>query len=108
MLGVRKGDPISVTGEISEPVEGATIKVIYARPDRSQFTRFVTTDSEGHYSDKYQPDLTGLEPSTYIGAWEVYAEWDGAAAYDGATSSIATFNLVEPTFLERYGVNMAC
>jgi len=104
LSAVRKGDAISVSGEISKSIEGATIKVIYARPDRSQFTRFVTTDSEGQYSDKYEPDLTGLERSTYIGAWEVYAEWDGTSTYDGATSSIATFNLVEPTFLERYGL----
>jgi hypothetical protein len=104
LTSVRKDDPITVSGQLSESVEDATIKVIYRRPDGTEFTRIVKTDSDGSYLDEHKPDFTGLAQETYIGSWQVRAEYDGNDVYDESLSSPVSFDVVFPTFLEQYGL----
>jgi hypothetical protein len=104
LTSVRKDDPITVSGQLSESVEDATIKLLYRRPDGTEFTRIVKTDSDGSYLDEHKPDFTGLAQETYIGTWQVRAEYDGNDVYDESSSSPVNFDVVFPTFLEQYGL----
>ncbi len=104
LTSVRKDDPITVSGQLSETLEDATIKIIYRRPDGTEFTRIVKTDSDGSYLDEHKPDFTGLAQETYIGTWQVRAEYDGNDVYDESSSSPVNFDVVFPTFLEQYGL----
>ena len=82
---IMKGDSITFSGSISPAVEGATVTLTYTKPDGSTFTRTVTTDADGAYSDSFTP--------TEEGAWSVEASWEGDAQHEGASSSSVSFTV---------------
>jgi len=92
LTSIRRGDAIPVSGVISPSVSGASIDLIYTRPDGTEFTRPVTASSTGAFGDEYVPD--------YIGQWNVRAEYDGDSAHKGSKSSILEFQVAEKTLLE--------
>jgi len=92
LTNIRRGDAIPVSGQISPAVSGASINLIYTRPDGTEFTRPVTPSSTGAFSDQYIPDN--------VGAWKVRAEYAGDTAHKGSKSSVLEFQVTEKTFLE--------
>jgi predicted nucleic acid-binding Zn ribbon protein len=92
LTNIRIGDAIPVSGEISPSVSGASISLIYTRPDGTEFPRTITASSAGAYSDQYIPDK--------VGVWKVSAEYNGDSAHKGSKSSLLEFQVTEKTFLE--------
>jgi len=92
LTSIRRGDVIPVSGQISPAVSGASIDLIYTRPDGTEFTRTVTASSDGAFSDQYIPDN--------VGQWNVRAEYDGDSAHKSSYSSALEFQVAEKTFLE--------
>jgi DNA-binding beta-propeller fold protein YncE len=66
------GQNISVSGFIA-PAVAVNITLVFLRPDGSNFTRVVSTSSDGTYSLTYTPDAPGI--------WRVTANWAGDAQY---------------------------
>jgi hypothetical protein len=62
-----------------------TITLIYTKPDNSTVTRTVTTDSDGSYSDSYQPEGKG--------SWSVTASWDGDSTHEGSSCLSQSFTV---------------
>ena len=92
LTNIRRGDAIPVSGQISPAVSGASINLIYTRPDGTEFTRPVTASSTGAFSDQYMPDN--------VGAWKVRAEYTGDTAHKASKSPVLEFQVTEKTFLE--------
>lgn len=92
LTNIKSGDAIPVSGQISPAVSGASINLIYTRPDGTEFTRPITASSTGAFSDQYIPDN--------VGGWEVRAEYTGDSAHKGSKSSILEFQVTEKTLLE--------
>ena len=92
LTNIKSGDAIPVSGQISPTVSGASINLIYTRPDGTEFTRPITASSTGAFSDQYIPDK--------VGGWEVRAEYTGDTAHNGSKSSILEFQVTEKTLLE--------
>ncbi len=92
LTNIRSGDAITVSGEISPGVSGASINLIYTRPDGTEFPRSVTTSSTGAFSDQYTPDK--------VGSWKVRGEYNGDSAHKASKSSTFEFQVTEKTFLE--------
>ena len=92
LTNIRIGDAIPVSGEISPSVSGASISLIYTRPDGTEFPRTIAASSAGAFSDQYIPDK--------VGVWKVSAEYNGDSAHKGSKSSLLEFQVTEKTFLE--------
>ena len=92
LTSIRLGDAIPVSGQILPAVSGASINLIYTRPDGTEFTRTVGASSAGVFSDQYVPDNSGQ--------WKVRAEYSGDNAHTGSKSSALEFQVAEKTFLE--------
>jgi hypothetical protein len=92
LTNIRRGDAIPVSGGISPAVSGASVNLIYTRPDGTEFTRTVKASSTGVFSDQYTPDN--------VGQWKVRAEYNGDSAHKGSKSSVLEFQVSEKTFLE--------
>jgi hypothetical protein len=92
MTNIRRGDAVPVSGQISPAVSGASIDLIYTRPDGTEFTRSITAGSTGVFGDQYVPD--------YIGQWKVRAEYNGDSAHKSSKSSVLEFQVTEKTILE--------
>jgi hypothetical protein len=83
---------MTVSGGISPAVSGASIDLIYTRPDGTEFPRTVTTSSTGAFSDQYTPDK--------VGSWNVRAEYNGDSAHRASKSSTLGFQVTQKTVLE--------
>jgi len=92
LTNIREGDAIPVSGRISPTVSGASINLIYTRPDGTEFTRPIKADSNGAFSDQYVPDK--------VGGWGVRAEYSGDNARKASKSSVVEFQVAEKTFLQ--------
>jgi len=92
LTNIRSGDAIPVSGEIFPAVSGASINLIYTRPDGTEFTRTVTASSGGVFSDQYIPDK--------VGGWKVRAEYNGDSAHKASKTSAMEFQVTEKTALE--------
>ena len=92
LTNIRRGDAIPVSGQISPTVSGASINLIYTRPDGTEFTRPITADSNGAFSDQYVPDK--------VGGWSVRAEYSGDNAHKASKSLVLEFQVTEKTFLQ--------
>jgi hypothetical protein len=92
LTNIKIGDAIPVSGQILPAMSGASINLIYTRPDGTEFTRPITASSTGAFSDQYIPDN--------VGGWEVRAEYTGDTAHKGSKSSILEFQVTEKTLLE--------
>ena len=96
---VKQGYTMTVTGVISPKIVRVAVKLTYTKPDGTTVDRTVVTAEDGSFSDSYSPDALGL--------WQVFASWQGDETHTGATSTIATFEVVEPSFLDLYGMTLA-
>ncbi len=92
LTNIRRGDAIPVSGEISPAVSGASINLIYTRPDGTEFTRTVTASSSGVFSDQYIPDN--------VGDWKVRGEYAGDSTHKSSKTSTVDFQVTEKTALE--------
>ena len=92
LTNIREGDAIPVSGQISPTVSGASINLIYTRPDGTEFTRPITANSNGAFSDQYVPDK--------VGGWGVRAEYSGDNARKASKSAVLEFQVTEKTFLQ--------
>ncbi len=82
---ITLGGEVTVAGAISPPVAGATVTLIYDKPEGASIQRTTVTEADGAYSDAYAPDGTGR--------WSVTASWAGDASYQGASSPSKTFEV---------------
>ncbi len=79
------GNSVTVSGSLIPTLSGKDVILTYTKPDRSTFTKTVTTSSDGSYSDTYTPDTDGL--------WGVKASWTGDTTYSYASSSSMSFTV---------------
>ncbi len=82
---VTQGVPVTISGSINPAVAGATVLLAYRSPDGTDIERTVTTDTDGFYSDSYQPDI--------IGSWSVTASWRGDPTHIEAKSPTNSFSV---------------
>lgn len=90
---IALGSSITVSGGISPSLEGVKVILVYTRPDGSDVTRSITTNSTGHYKDVFEPDI--------IGEWTVKANWAGDEDYIASESSIAKVHITKPPLWEQ-------
>jgi outer membrane protein assembly factor BamB len=79
------GSTMTITGSMTPAASGETITLTYTPPSGSPIARTVTTDSQGHYQDMYQPQSNGT--------WSVTASFAGDTQYSAASSPTATFTV---------------
>jgi len=84
---IVKGNSIKVSGLIDPAVHGATITLMFTKPDGTTFNKTVTTDSQGAYSYSYTPTETG--------SWSVKALWKGDTKHEGSASRSISFTVEE-------------
>jgi hypothetical protein len=82
---LKQGETIAISGSISHAHEGVTVTLTFTKPKGTIFTRTVTTDSAGAFTDNYAPDVAGL--------WNVSASWQGDWNHEGATSQTVSFTV---------------
>jgi hypothetical protein len=92
LTNIKSGDAITASGATSPALSGATINLIYTRPDGTEFPRTITTSSTGAFSDQYTPDK--------VGSWKVRAEYDGDSAHKASKSSTLEFQVTQKSFPE--------
>ena len=85
---INVGDTLTVSGEITPAVVGASVKIEY-KSGSTDVSRSATTGSDGKFNDKYAPTL--------VGSWTVQASWGGNTQYFGASSSIVMFTVSQPS-----------
>lgn len=85
LSSIAQGFPVTVSGSINPAVADATVMLAYESPDGTAIERTTITDSEGSYSDSYQPDA--------MGSWSVTASWRGDATYIESFSVTSLFNV---------------
>jgi len=84
---VAMGASIDIQGSLTPSLGGVNIILTYTKPDRTTFTRTVTTASGGTFKDTYAPNM--------VGSWSVAVSWPGDKNYEGCEYS-ASFTVVEP------------
>jgi hypothetical protein len=87
---ITLGGEITVAGAISPLVAGATVTLIYDKPEGASIQKTVVTGSDGTYSDGYVPDGTGQ--------WSVTASWAGDTSYQAASSPSKVFEVKITSF----------
>jgi len=80
--------PIGVN--FSWPTSQVTIQ--YTRPDGYTINHAVLISTEGAFTDTFVPDVAGQ--------WSIKASWQGDDDHAGATSSVLTLTVTEPTVIE--------
>ena len=93
---VKQEDTVTVTGTIVPGIAGAVVTLTYTKPGGAILTRAVRTDQDGSYSDSLVPED--------VGTWQVTASWQGDATHAAAETDIVMFQVLELSFIERYGV----
>lgn len=92
---------VNISGNISPPLDGAKIKIIFTGPDNQKVLHNVSTTSGGSFNDIFST------PS--YGAWIVHAEWDGNENLMPARSPSKSFQIksryFEPRFLNAYSIS---
>ncbi|MEM3737374.1 MAG: PGF-pre-PGF domain-containing protein [Candidatus Bathyarchaeia archaeon] len=99
---IKRGESITLTGAITPPIGGATVKLTYTKAGAVSVERTATTAVDGSFSSTYTPDAGG--------SWSVVASWAGDETYLGATSSDVSFNVVDTGCLiatATYGSELA-
>ena len=81
------GDRITVSGTLEPMRIGANVSLTYTRPDGTTVLRRSVTSRSGTYLDVYTPDTPG--------SWKVSASWTGDADLAPATSSPASFTVLD-------------
>lgn len=84
---VNLGTTLSVSGAITPPLAGLSIKIEY-KTGSTAISRSATTGGDGKYSDNYAP--------TIAGSWTVQATWAGDTQHTGASSVAASFTVTQP------------
>ena len=79
----------SVSGTLSPALGGATITVDYTAPDSTVTVDTVTTQSDGSYTDSFQPMTEG--------AWSVQAHFAGNQTQTAADSPACSFTVTVPS-----------
>ena len=62
---------------------GGNVNIVYEKPDGSSFSRTVTVESDGTFTDSLTPDS--------IGRWTVSASWPGDQTHSDAETSTSFF-----------------
>ena len=99
---INKGESITLSGTITPAVQGATVTLTYTKAGAVVVERSATTQANGSFSDTYTPDSGG--------SWSVTANWAGDEIHQSATSSAATFEVVDKKCLiatATYGSELA-
>jgi hypothetical protein len=86
---LTEGDSITVSGSITPKVSSIRVTLTYTKPDTTTLTRYVNADSNGSYTDTYNPDV--------IGSWSVTASWSGDETYESSTSNKTAFTVAKKT-----------
>lgn len=81
------GDSVSVSGTTAPIHTGANVTLTYTKPNGLALERIVSIPRSGIYRDIYTPDMPGI--------WMVAASWAGDADHLPATSSKASFTVVD-------------
>src|SRR3989441_2440609 len=94
--GTTPNSPITVEGIISPPTT-ANVTLIFTKPDGTNVTRRVLSDSTGFFRDTYSPDQSGT--------WKVTAYWGGTSQTASAQSAPQTLQVPSqppqpPSFLQ--------
>lgn len=83
---ITNGSNITLSGSIL-PACATSVALTYTKPDESKLIRIVPTDTNGHFSDTFTPDM--------LGTWKVKASWGGDRNHSGVESSIVLFSVRE-------------
>jgi uncharacterized delta-60 repeat protein len=76
----QQGSPLPISGSLNPAVGGATISIVYEKPQGGTRDRTATTNSNGAFSDSsVSPDQSGK--------WKITASWDGDSTHEGSSGS---------------------
>ena len=81
------GESISISGSISPIISGVEIELTGVRPDGTDITTRTATDSSGHYTESFTPNVEGT--------WTFQASWRGGDAHLGAESETVKLTVQE-------------
>jgi hypothetical protein len=84
--------PFTVSGKLQPGFQGATIRLVYTRPDSTTFTRTTTTDASGNWSHTIDPEVESSS-SNRFGNWMVQSYFDGDSANNPAQTGACTVDV---------------
>lgn len=82
------GEEVTVSGRIEPAVPGAAVTLTITKPDGSTTERTLDLDSEGSYSEAFEP--------SEIGQWAVKVSWEGDPGHDASESQTMHLVVEEP------------
>ena len=85
---IVSGEDVIVSGRIEPAVPKAAVKLTIVKPDDSIITKTVNLDSEGSYSEAFEP--------SEIGQWAFKVSWEGDLGHDASESQTMHLVVEEP------------
>jgi parallel beta-helix repeat protein len=95
---VNWGGSTTISGELL-PAHSAQILLTYTKPDSSTTLRYVTSSSDGLFSDTFTP--------TIAGDWYVQASYAGDSNYYGVVGLPAPFTVKPPTSSSSISISVS-
>ncbi len=86
-----------ISGKLDPAQLGMSINLTITDPDGMTMSKVAKTDAEGLFSVEFEADKTGI--------WSVTAESEGNDFFEGATSDVMHFNVIEK---ERSLLDLMC
>jgi len=91
------GENVTVTGTVEPLFENLTITLLFTKPDGSNFTQSVYTNSDGNFTFNFQPDS--------VGTWHIRAKFSGDDLRYESQSDLESL-LVNDTWINRYKMHI--
>lgn len=86
---VKITEDVTVSGAIAPNCPGASVTLVYTKPDGLTLTQYVTSNARGHFKAVQEIDQ--------VGDWAVQARWEGDDDHHGAESDVVSFTVLETT-----------
>jgi hypothetical protein len=97
--GQPSGQTMTTTGRLTSGqtgIGGAAVKLTYTRPDKTMFDRTVQTDTNGNWSDSFEPaDEAANSPNHGDGTWTVQAIYPGDPAHNSSKSETCSVVVID-------------
>ena len=97
--GQPSGQTMTTTGRLTSGqtgIGGAAVKLTYTRPDKTTFDRTVQTDTNGNWSDSFEPaDEAANSPNRGDGTWTVQAIYAGDTTHNPAKSETCSVVVID-------------
>jgi hypothetical protein len=90
------GSQMTTSGNLDPGFAGAKITITYSPPDNQpSFTRDVTTDANGNWSDTIVPSQAAGGTAQSVGTWTMQSHYAGDAGHQPSTATACTTDVFD-------------